>query len=36
MTDGMFVRQAIQEEPGDTSGEKDEPQDGFFAVVEDK
>jgi len=36
MTDGMFVREAIQGEPGDTGGGKNDPKDGFFAVVEDR
>lgn len=36
MTDGMFVRKAIQEKPGDTSGEKNDPKDGFFAVIENR
>ena len=33
MTDGMFTRKAIQEKPGDASGEKNDPQDGFFVVI---
>jgi len=36
MTDGMFVRKAIQEKPGNASGDKKAPKDGFFAVIEDK
>jgi len=36
MTDGMFVRKAIQEKPGAASGDKKAPKDGFFAVIEDK
>jgi hypothetical protein len=36
MTEGMFVRKAIQEKPGDASGEKDGPRDGFFDVVQGK
>jgi len=34
MTDGMFVRKAVQEKAGDSNNGKKEPKDGFFAVIE--
>jgi hypothetical protein len=34
MSEGMFFRNAIQQQPGDATGEKDNPKDGFFAVIE--
>ncbi len=33
MIDGMFVTNAIQPKSGDASGEKEDPKDGFFAVI---
>ena len=33
MTDGMFTLNAIQSKAGDADGGKDDPKDGFFAVV---
>lgn len=34
MVDGMFTLNAIQPQAGDTDGGKEDPQDGFFAVVD--
>jgi len=36
MTDGMHVTNAVQAKAGDASGEKEDPKDGFFVVVEEE
>jgi len=36
MIDGMFVTNAIQPKSGDTGSGKEEPKDGFFAVIKEK
>jgi hypothetical protein len=36
MVDGMYISNAVQAKAGDTSGEKDDPKDGFFVVLEQK
>ncbi len=33
MTEGMYVTHAVQGKPGDTSSGKEDPKDGFFAVI---
>ena len=36
MIEGMFVKNAVQPTAGDKSGEKDDPQDGFVVVLQEK